>query len=144
MREMNKLEDIEPKNYDDIIYLDRPKSKYPKLSMEQRAAQFAPFSALNGFSEKIYESGRYTDTKKILTEEEKLIINDKLNIIDNNKSCLVKIKYFIKDNKKSGGKYIEKTGRIRKLDKYKCEVVFEDKTIISIDDIINIEVINEY
>lgn len=142
MREMNKLEDIGPKLYDDIIYLERPKSKYPKLSMEQRAAQFAPFSALNGFSDEINESGRYTDTKRILTDEEKLIINDKLNIINNNKSCLVKIKYFVKDNKKNGGKYIEIIGRVRKLDKYKCEVVFDDKTIVPIDDIINIEVIN--
>lgn len=142
MREMNKLEDIGPKLYDDIIYLERPKSKYPKLSMEQRAAQFAPFSALNGFSDKINESGRYTDTKRILTDEEKLIINDKLNIIDNNKLCLVKIKYFVKDNKKNGGKYIEIIGRVRKLDKYKCEVVLDDKTIVPIDDIINIKVIN--
>ena len=142
MREMNKLEDIEPKLYDDIIYLERPKSKYPKLSMEQRAAQFAPFSALNGFSDKITESGRYTDTKRILTDEEKLIINDKLNIIDNNKLSLVKIKYFIKDSKKSGGKYVEIIGKVKKLDKYKCEVVLEDKTIVPIDDIINIEVIN--
>lgn len=144
MREMNKLEDTEPKQYDDIIYLERPKSKHPKLTMEQRAAQFAPFSALNGFADKINESGRYTDTKRILTDEEKLIINDKLNIIDNNKLCLVKIRYFVKDSKKSGGKYVEIVSRVRKLDKYKCEVVLEDKTIIPIDDIINIEVINEY
>ena len=142
MREMNKLEDIEPKLYDDIIYLERPKSKYPKLSMEQRAAQFAPFSALNSFSDKINESGRYTDTKRILTDEEKLIINDKLNIIDNNKLSLVKIKYFIKDSKKSGGKYVEIISKVKKLDKYKCEVVLDDKTIVPIDDIINIEVIN--
>ena len=142
MREMNKLEDIGPKVYDDIIYLERPKSKYPKLSMEQRAAQFAPFSALNGFSDKINESGRYADTKRILTDEEKLIINDKLNIIDNNKLSLVKIKYFIKDSKKSGGKYVEIIGKVKKLDKYKCEVVLDDKTIVPIDDIINIEVIN--
>lgn len=135
MREMNKLEDIEPRLYDDIIYLERPKSKYPKLSMEQRAAQFAPFSALNGFSDKINESGRYTDTKRILTDEEKLIINDKLNIIDNNKLSLVKIKYFIKDSKKSGGKYVEIIGKVKKLDKYKCEVVLDDKTIVPIDDL---------
>ena len=28
--------------------MDRPKSKYPKMSMSDRAAQFAPFAALTG------------------------------------------------------------------------------------------------
>ena len=28
--------------------MNRPKSKYPKMSMSDRAAQFAPFAALTG------------------------------------------------------------------------------------------------
>lgn len=31
--------------------MDRPKSKYPKMSMSDRAAQFAPFAALTGHKE---------------------------------------------------------------------------------------------
>ena len=33
--------------------MDRPKSKYPKMSMSDRAAQFAPFAALTGHKEAI-------------------------------------------------------------------------------------------
>jgi len=29
--------------------MNRPKSKYPKMSMSDRAAQFAPFAALTGW-----------------------------------------------------------------------------------------------
>ena len=32
--------------YDDIINLKRPASKHPKMSLYQRSAQFAPYSAL--------------------------------------------------------------------------------------------------
>lgn len=36
--------------YDDIIDLPHPTSKrHPRMSMEARAAQFAPFAALTGF-----------------------------------------------------------------------------------------------
>ncbi len=46
--------DFNMKNYNDIINLPHHVSnKYPKLSMEQRAAQFAPFAALNGYQEAI-------------------------------------------------------------------------------------------
>ena len=35
--------------YDDIIHLPHPTSKkYPRMSMEERAAQFSPFAALTG------------------------------------------------------------------------------------------------
>lgn len=34
--------------YQDIINLSRPKSKRPKMSRMNRAAQFAPFAALSG------------------------------------------------------------------------------------------------
>lgn len=41
-------------NYDDIIDLPRPKSKSHKpMPMINRAAQFAPFSALNGHNDAI-------------------------------------------------------------------------------------------
>lgn len=43
--------------YEDIINLPHPVSKnHPQMSMHQRAAQFAPFAALNGHSEAIEEA----------------------------------------------------------------------------------------
>ena len=52
--------------------MNRPKSKYPKMSMLDRAAQFAPFAALTGHKEAILEQQRITQTKRILSNEEKL------------------------------------------------------------------------
>ena len=49
--------------------MDRPKSKYPKMSMSDRAAQFAPFAALTGHKEAILEQQRTTQTKRILSNE---------------------------------------------------------------------------
>lgn len=46
----------DPHRYDDIIHLSRPLSKYPPLSRENRAAQFAPFAALEGHQELVKDS----------------------------------------------------------------------------------------
>ncbi len=42
--------------YGDIIYNERPASNRPKMSIENRAAQFAPFAALTGFHESVEET----------------------------------------------------------------------------------------
>ena len=43
--------------YEDIIDLPRPVStKHPRMSMEDRAAQFAPFAALTGHGDAIRET----------------------------------------------------------------------------------------
>lgn len=44
-------------NYDDIINLPHHVSaKHPKMSMNNRAAQFSPFAALNGYEKAIEEA----------------------------------------------------------------------------------------
>ncbi|MBP5360442.1 MAG: hypothetical protein J6129_03035 [Bacteroidaceae bacterium] len=43
--------------YSDIINLPHHEStRYPRMSLHDRAAQFAPFAALNGHSEAISEA----------------------------------------------------------------------------------------
>ena len=50
--------------YDDILNMPHHVSKkHPKLSMEQRAAQFAPFSALTGYEDKVKETARLTESR---------------------------------------------------------------------------------
>ena len=44
--------------YDDIINLKRPASKHPKMSLYQRSAQFAPYSALTGYERQVKETAR--------------------------------------------------------------------------------------
>lgn len=128
--------------YDDIINLSRPISKKRvPMSIENRAAQFAPFSALTGYNEAVRETARITDSKKILSEGIKEIINEKLNYIKNNLKSIgeVNITYFVKDKNKSGGKYITITNLIKKIDINKQLVYMSDGCIISFDDISNIE-----
>ncbi|MBO7403134.1 MAG: hypothetical protein J6U10_09110 [Lachnospiraceae bacterium] len=45
------------RDYSDIIDLERPVSKkHPPMSLEARAAQFAPFAALTGLDEMMDET----------------------------------------------------------------------------------------
>lgn len=51
--------------YEDIINLPHHVSiKHPRLSMEQRTAQFAPFVALSGFEEEITEVSKISENSQ--------------------------------------------------------------------------------
>lgn len=47
--------------YTDIIDLERPVSRRPKMPIENRAAQFSPFAALTSYHEKIAEAEKSQD-----------------------------------------------------------------------------------
>lgn len=126
--------------YDDIINLPHHESKhYPKMSLEDRSAQFAPFDALEGYSDEVRETERLTSKRIVLEEEAKEIINSKLNIIKNSSDIEVVITYFIKDTKKEGGSYINKTGYVKKIDIYNQLIILLDNTKIPINEIIDIK-----
>lgn len=128
-------------NYEDIIDIPHhTSSKHPRMTIEARSAQFAPFSALTGYNEAVKETARVTEEKIEIDDGLKIVINNKLQIINNNikDNPKVSITYFIKDKNKEGGEYITIIGTIKKLDSIKELVILEDKTIIPIKDIINI------
>lgn len=128
--------------YDDIINLKHHISKnHQQMTMENRASQFSPFSALDGYEASIIETTREVDKKINLCEEDENILNNKIQILDDNIKLKydVKIKYFIKDSFKDGGEYLEVIDKIRKIDKVNREIILENKQRINIDDIINIE-----
>ena len=137
-------------NYDDIINLPHHVStKRKQMSIEARSAQFAPFAALTGYDEKVKETSRLTEKKHILDEDQKEILNNKLLYILENIETKPEITftYFVKDSKKLGGKYIEKsggkyeekTGIVRKINMVEQYIQFTDRTKIKINDIISIE-----
>lgn len=127
--------------YDDIIDVEYPFDLgHPRMSLYDRSSQFMPFSALVGYKEAVVETARITEDRIILDEETKEILNNKLNLI---KSKLflkpnVNITYFVPDNKKTGGSYVNAFGCVKKIDLYKSVVYIGDKKI-SIDNIIDIE-----
>ena len=66
------MSEKDPHRYDDILNVPYTKSHNRKqMSNYDRAAQFAPFAALTGYSESIAETGRYTDTFIEPGEQEK-------------------------------------------------------------------------
>lgn len=122
--------------------MDRPKSKYPKMSVSDRAAQFAPFAALTGHKEAILEQQRTTQTKRILSNEEKLEINEKIIELMNLKSKC-RIIYFEKDKTKSGGQYMESVLSFKRIDELNKVLYFKENIQIQIDDIVDIEVLEK-
>lgn len=130
------------KTYEDIINLPHPEPKnHMRMSKEARSAQFAPFAALTGHSDAIKETSRLTTKRIEIDDNLKSILNNKLQLIIDNIKDMPKITftYFIYDNKKNGGKYINITGSVRKIDPIKGRVILLDKTTIPINEIINIK-----
>lgn len=127
--------------YDDIINLEHFEPKFHKrMSMESRAAQFAPFDALTGYSDAVIETARLTDTKHELDEETQNNINIKLQLIEEDikSKPLIKVKYFIPDKKKNGGKYITYSGNVRRIDRVNEEIVFTNEKKINFNTVSDI------
>ncbi len=129
--------------YDDIKHLTRPQyDDLHPMSMQDRAAQFSPFAALVGYDDAIAETARLTDSKAELTEDEMSMLNANLNrLLDRlDEQPEISVTYFVPDEKKSGGKYVEKVGVVRIYDSYAQDLVFMDKSRINIQDIISIKI----
>lgn len=129
--------------YRDIIYLPHPEPrKHNRMTMEQRAAQFAPFAALSGHGDAVRETARLTDSKVLLSEEIIFLLNEKLRYLKDNigKHEEVSITYFVPDDKKDGGKYVSHCGVVRKIDEYEGKIIMQDLTEIAICDIMDISV----
>lgn len=97
------------KKYDDIISLPCPTSeRHPRMPRADRAAQFAPYSALVGYESALAEAERLTMREKELGED----AMDRLDRWQRVLSAIVdatprlKICYFIPDEKKRGGRYV--------------------------------------
>lgn len=87
---MKKSDDLErthrltdPHRYDDMLELPHHQSAvHPRMSMENRAAQFSPFAALTGYGAVVQEAGRLTEERPELDETEKRFLNEKLRLIE--------------------------------------------------------------
>ena len=118
--------------YDDIIGLPHHRSKtHPHMSVADRAAQFAPFAALTGYGDAVEETERYTE-EKLEPDADRLAELDErlcelLQHLDERPK--VRVTYFVKDEKKTGGRYVTQSFVIRKVDTYAKILVTEEKNI---------------
>lgn len=124
------------KPYDDIIDLPHPTSaRHPRMSLNDRAAQFAPFAALTGHEEAIEETARLTDRPIALTDEAKEALDRTLRRLADRLSAgegraeapapTVTATYFVPDSRKEGGVYRTVIGRVAEVDELKRELVLE-------------------
>ena len=106
-----------------------------------RAAQFSPFAALTGYDAAIKETGRLTDEKVNLSEEEKEALDRKQQILMEwlGDHPALTITFFVPDEKKSGGAYMTKSGNLKKIDEFERVMLLTDGTKIPLDDVVEIE-----
>ena len=97
--------------------------------MSDRVRQFAPFSALKGFQELIRQKERIITAKKELSEDDLLILSEKMLRVEKGK--IVKIVHFCE------GEYISIEGVVTEID-----TVYHTLTIVKkrirFEDIIDI------
>ena len=129
-------------NYNDIINLPHHVSPTrPQMSMMDRAAQFSPFAALTGYDAAIKETGRLTDEKIELGEEELSILNMKFQLLVDSldEEPEVNITYFKPDDRKAGGAYLTASGTVKKIDDFERIIFMKNGTKIPMDDVLSIE-----
>lgn len=128
--------------YDDFLNLPHHVSAdLPHMSMQNRAAQFAPFAALVGYDALIRETARLTDQRVELDESIKAELNEKLRLLLEllPQQPEVTITYFQPDIRKDGGSYRTVRGIVQKYFASTHILSMQNGRQISIYDIVAIE-----
>ena len=125
--------------YADIIDLPHHVSPIrPRMSREERGAQFAPIAALTGHSGAIAETARLTEQRIELTEGAKEELDRKL-IAAMEQGCSTAVTYFVQDSRKQGGCYRTACGSILRADRHRGSIFLSCGTEIPLEDICEIE-----
>lgn len=117
------------RKYEAIIDLPRPEyPDRPRMPLQQRAAQFAPFAALTGYDGVLAEVARQTEAEIYLDEGEIAEINRRLRQIKENLATHppVAVKMFCPDDCKAGGSYRTIQSRVLKIDEYQQKMLLEN------------------
>lgn len=105
--------------YKDMLHLPHPVSAtHPRMSLQDRAAQFSPFAALTGYDDALKETARLTDRFIELDEDRKQEIDRQIGYLQQHRgeAVAVKITYFVPDERKDGGAYNTLEGCVQKID----------------------------
>ena len=128
--------------YNEIMNISRPQyADLPQMSASDRAAQFSPFAALVGYDDAVDETARLTQDRIELTEDEQNALNANLSrVLELLEDYLptVTVTYFVPDERKSGGRYVNKTGEVRIYDSAENALVFTDGVHIAVNDMLSV------
>ena len=128
--------------YDDIIHLPHPEPKrHPRMSMEARAAQFAPFAALTGHQEVLAEAARYTELNPGRDDQQCAELNRRVNILLDRleEHPMVLFTLFEEDGRKNGGRYREVKGIVAKYDEFERVFTLRDGQRVVLSSIVFME-----
>lgn len=135
------MKSVKEQDYEDIIGLPHHQSKKrPHMPVQERAAQFSPFAALTGYESAVNEAARLTEEMPELSEDQRSMMDDQFRMIrerlkEHPQTAVI---YFEPDERKAGGRYVEKSGRIKRIDDYEGRMVFEDGTEVELSCIMDI------
>ena len=128
--------------YSDIInYPHYELRKHQRMSIENRSAQFSPFSALTGYSDEIIESSKILESKRDITDDALEILDRKLRFAFDNKIEVIFLIYQ-HDKKKNGGNYFKCRGKVFKIDYVYKRIILENKKVVMVKDIIDVNILN--
>ena len=113
--------------------------------MLDSSALFAPFAALTGYEAAVGETARQTAERRELDPQEAEELDRRLAALIARlpERPEVTVEYFVPDDRKSGGAYVTVTGRVRHVSVPERTLVMEDWTVILIDDIAALNVIEQ-
>ena len=112
------------------------------MSAHDRAAQFSPFAALSGYNEIISETGKTTDTRPELDEEQLQHLNEVFSkILESLQSKpLVKGVCFVADTFREGGHTEVFSARVRNIDFAESALILSDGRSILFQDICELNI----
>lgn len=144
----NKQSGEKPDLYADIRNLPRHVSNvHPQMPRANRAAQFMPFSALNGYGEAVQETARQTEVFRELDEDSRSQLDEKLQIVQQKirkyGKVSVVITCFVADPYKEGGSYQNYSGLVKRVDVYRRRILLMDGAILPMEYITDIEIPEE-
>ncbi len=113
-----------------------------RMSRPDRAAQFAPYSALSGYEDAVEETARLTNKKIELDEYEKEKINaDLVSLLSAPIGTRASITFFLPDERKSGGAYITITDEIGYIEESQKILTLASGKKVPIKDILEIKIL---
>ena len=128
--------------YDDMLGLPRHVStKHPPMPRRNRAAQFAPFSALAGYGDAIRETARHTEPRRELDPQRQQELDAQLRrlLALGSRGPRVAVVYFQPDAKTDGGAYRTAMGRVRGVLADRGLLVLEDGTAVPLEQVAELQ-----
>ena len=142
MGHTDKESQNETNRYSDLLDLPHPTSpRHPRMPILDRAAQFAPFSALTGYDDAIEETARLTDSMLEMTEDrrEQLDRQYQILLVSVERHPQVEVTYFLPDTRKDGGAYRTVRGRLLRIDEVERIMQLENGQRIPLDAVCNLD-----